>query len=146
MADGDGQLSSVRILVVDDYEPFRRWVCATLDAWPGFQVIGEASDGLEAVQKAKDLKPDLILLDIGMPALNGIEAAHRILRLVPAAKILFLSQQHDPDIVEKALSNGAKGYVHKQNASTDLLTAINAVLRGDRFVNTQLGRTSNPLT
>jgi CheY-like chemotaxis protein len=145
MAHGDGQLSSARILVVDDYEPFRRWRCVTLEAWPRFQVIGEASDGLEAVQKAGDLQPDLILLDIGMPALHGIEAAHRILRFVPAAKILFLSQQNDPDIVAKALSNGAKGYVHKQNASTDLLPAIEAALRGDRFVSTGLGRTRNPL-
>jgi DNA-binding NarL/FixJ family response regulator len=145
MAHSDGQLSSVRIFVVDDYKPFRRWVCSTLEAWPRFQVIGEASDGLEAVQKAENLQPDLILLDIGMPALNGIEAARRILRFVPAAKILFLSQQNDPDIVAKALSNGAKGYVHKQNASTDLLPAIEAALRGDRFVSTGLGRTRNPL-
>jgi len=127
-------------LVVDDYELFRRWVCATLEAWPEFQVIGEASDGLEAVQKAEDLQPDLILLDIGMPALNGIEAAYQILQVVPATKILFLSQQNDPHIVAKALSDGAKGYVHKQNASTDLLPAIKTVLRGDRFVDTRLGR------
>jgi len=108
-------------------------------------VVGEASDGLEAVQKAEELQPGLILLDIGMPLLNGIEAAPRILRLVPAAKILFLSPQNDPDIVSKALSNGAEGYVHKQNASTDLLPAIRAVLRGDRFFNTRLGTTSNAL-
>jgi DNA-binding NarL/FixJ family response regulator len=137
MADGDDGLCSVRILVVDDYESFRRWVCATLEAWPEFQVIGEAADGLEAVQKAVDLQPDLILLDIGMPALNGIEAASRILQVVPAAKILFLTQENDPDIVANALSDGAKGYVHKQGASTDLLPAIAAVLRGDRFVNTR---------
>jgi|SRR5579872_1678164 len=115
-------------------------------SWPGFRVIGEASDGLEAVQKAEDLQPDLILLDIGMPTLNGIAAAHGILRLVPAAKILFLSQQNDPDIVAKALTNGAKEYVHKQNANTDCLPAIKAVLRLDHFFNTRLGRTSNPLT
>jgi DNA-binding NarL/FixJ family response regulator len=119
MGDGDGQLSSVRILVADDYDPFRRWVCATLEAWPGFRVIGEASDGLEPVQKTEGLQPDLVLLDVGMPALNGIEAAYRILRVVQATKILFLSQQNDADIVAQALSMGAKGYVHKQHASTD---------------------------
>ena len=78
----------VRILVVDDFEPFRHFVCTTLKARPELQVIGEAADGLEAVQKAEELQPDLIFLDIGLPTLNGIEVASRIGRLVPAAKIL----------------------------------------------------------
>jgi DNA-binding NarL/FixJ family response regulator len=82
----------VRVLVVDDHQPFRNFVCSTLQARPELQVVGEASDGLEAVQKAKELQPDLICLDIGMPTLNGIEAAHRISQLVPAAKILFMRQ------------------------------------------------------
>ena len=98
------------------------------------RIIGEASDGLEAVQKAEELNPDLILLDIGLPKLNGIEAAHRISRLVPAAKILFVSQENDKDIVAAALSNGAKGYLRKQNAGTELLSAVEVVLRGNRFV------------
>ena len=130
MANGD----AVRILVVDDFEPFRRFVCALLAARPELQVIGEASDGLQAMQKAEELQPDLILLDIGLPALNGIEAAHRISRLVPAAKILFVSQENDKDIVAAALSNGAKGYLRKQNAGTELLSAVEVVLRGNRFV------------
>ena len=124
----------IRVLVVDDFEPFRRFVCATLAAKPELQVVGEAADGLQAVQKAEELQPDLILLDIGMPTLNGIEAAHRIARLVPAAKFLFISQENDMDVVAAALSNGAKGYVHKQNANSELLSAIATVLRGDRFV------------
>jgi DNA-binding NarL/FixJ family response regulator len=130
MANGD----AVRILVVDDFEPFRRFVCALLAARPELQVIGEASDGLQAMQKAEELQPDLILLDIGMPALNGIEAAHRISRLVPAAKILFVSQENDKDVVAAALSDGAKGYLRKQNAGTELLSAVEVVLRGNRFV------------
>jgi DNA-binding NarL/FixJ family response regulator len=130
MANGD----AVRILVVDDSEPFRRFVCALLAARPELQVIGEASDGLQAMQKAEELQPDLILLDIGMPALNGIEAAHRISRLVPAAKILFVSQENDKDVVAAALSDGAKGYLRKQNAGTELLSAVEVVLRGNRFV------------
>ena len=134
MANADNLPSSVRILVVDDYEPFRRVVCATLAVRPELQVVGEASDGLEAVQKAEELQPDLILLDIGLPTLNGIEAAHRISRLVPAAKILFVSQENDTDVVAAALSNGAKGYLRKQNAKSELLSAVEAVLRGDRFV------------
>ena len=110
------------------------FVCAILEARPELQVIGEAADGFEAVQKAEELQPDLILLDFGLPTLNGIEAAHRISRLVPAAKILFVSQENDTDVVAAALSNGAKGYLRKQNANSELLSAIEAVLQGDRFV------------
>ncbi len=127
-------MSSRSVLVVEDYKPFRRFICSTLGRRPELQVVGEASDGLEAVKKAEELQPDLILLDIGLPTLNGIEAACRISRLVPAAKVLFVSMSNDTDVVTLALSNGAKGYVLKENAQTDLLPAIEAVLRGDRFV------------
>jgi DNA-binding NarL/FixJ family response regulator len=108
---------------------------------PELQVIGEASDGFQAVQKADELQPDLILLDIGLPKLNGIEAAHRISRLVPSAKILFISQESDTDVVAAALSNGAKGYLRKQNANSELLSAVEAVLQGDRFVSEELTST-----
>jgi DNA-binding NarL/FixJ family response regulator len=127
-------MSSRSVLVVEDYEPFRRFICSMLGKTPQFQIVGEVSDGLQAVQKAEELQPDLILLDIGLPTLSGIEAAHRICRLLPAAKVLFVSQNNDADVVTAALSNGAKGYVRKQNAKTDLLPAVEAVLRGDRFV------------
>ena len=126
--------SSIRVLVVDDYEPFRRFICSNLESRPDLQVVGEASDGLEAVEKAQALKPDLILLDIGLPSLNGIEAAQRISRLVPTATIIFLSQIRDADVVQEALSNGAKGYVLKQDAGIDLMLAIETVLRGANFV------------
>jgi DNA-binding NarL/FixJ family response regulator len=116
------------ILVVDDFEPFSRFTIATLQARPEWQIIAEASDGLQAVQKAEQLKPDLILLDIGMPNLNGIEAAERISRLVPDAKMLFVTQESDPDLVATLLSNGAKGLVLKVNASRELLPAVEAVL------------------
>lgn len=127
-------MSSWRVLVVEDYEPFRRFICSMLAKRPELQIVGEASDGLQAVQKAEELQPDLILLDIGLPTQNGIEAACRISRLVPAAKVLFVSQHNDVDVVTAALSNGAKGYVRKENAETDLVPAVEAVLRGDRFV------------
>jgi DNA-binding NarL/FixJ family response regulator len=130
-----------RVLVVDDFEPFRHFLCATLEVRPELQVIGEASDGLQAVQKAEESQPDLILLDIGLPKLNGIEAAHRISRLVPSAKILFISQESDTDVVAAALSNGAKGYLRKQNANSELLSAVEAVLQGDRFVSEELTST-----
>ncbi len=127
---------TVRILVVDDFEPWRRMVCSILQARPDFCVVAEVADGLEAVQKTTELQPDLILLDIGLPTLNGIEAAHRISGLVPSALILFLSQHSDADVVAKALSNGAKGYVCKEDAMFDLLPAVEALLRGAHFVST----------
>jgi DNA-binding NarL/FixJ family response regulator len=125
--------SAVRVLVVDDYEPWRQNICSMLKACPEFQVVGEASDGLEAVQRAEELKPDLILLDIGLPKLNGIEAESRISRVLPEAKILFVSQNSDPDVVAVALCDGAKGYVHKLDAAEELLPAVQAVLRGEHF-------------
>ena len=124
----------VRILVVEDFEPFRRYVCAALQARPEWRIIGEASDGLEAVHKAEELRPDLILLDIGLPTMDGIEAAKRISTLVPGAKVLFVSQQKNADVVAAALSNGAKGYVLKANAGRELMPAVEAVLEGRRFV------------
>jgi DNA-binding NarL/FixJ family response regulator len=131
-------MASLSVLVAEDYEPFRRLICSMLGKKPELRIVGEATDGLQAVRKAGELKPDLILLDIGLPTINGIEAACRMSRLVPAAKILFVSQNNDPDLVEAVLSNGAKGYVRKENVRTDLLPAIDAVLCGDRFVSTGL--------
>ncbi len=126
--------STVRILVVDDYEPWRRFVSTTLQKQPTLQVIGEALDGLEAVQKAEELHPDLIVLDIGLPSLNGIEVARRIRKLSPKSKILFASQGSSADVVQEALGTGAHGYVVKTDARRELLTAVNAVLRGEHFI------------
>ena len=95
-------------------------------------------DGLEAAQKVQELQPDLILLDIGLPKLNGIEAARQIRKLSPASKILFVSENRSRDIAEEALSTGAGGYVVKSDAATELLPAVEAILRGKRFVSTSL--------
>jgi DNA-binding NarL/FixJ family response regulator len=105
---------------------------------PDCQVIAEASDGLEAVQKAEDLKPDLVLLDIGLPKLDGIEAARQIRRRSPNTEIIFLSQNSNLDVVRAALSTGALGYVRKTDARRELLPAIDAVLRGKQFVSSSL--------
>ncbi len=127
-------MSSIRILITDDYEEWRWQVRRVLDARPEWQLIFDASDGLEAVQKAQHLKPEIILLDIGLPKLNGIEAARQIRRYSPNSRIVFLSQQNDLDIVRSALSTGALGYVCKTDAHSELLPAIDAALRGKQFV------------
>jgi DNA-binding NarL/FixJ family response regulator len=131
-------LSSIRILVVDDFEVWRREVLLLLQARPQWQIIAKVSDGSEAVHKARDLKPDLILLDIGLPKLNGIEAARRIRQLSPGSKMIFLSQSNDRDIVRAALGAGALGYVRKTDAGSELLPAVDAVLRGEQFVSSSL--------
>ena len=128
------QLSTARILVVDDVALFRQFVVELLGKRPELQVVGEASDGLEALQRAVELRPDLILLDIGLPSLNGIEAARQMRSLVPESKIIFLTQESSADVVEAALSLGARGYVAKIKARVDLLAAVEAVLLGMTFV------------
>jgi DNA-binding NarL/FixJ family response regulator len=138
------EVSTTRILLVDDYEPWRRFVSTTLQKQPTLQVIGEAVDGLEAVQKAQQLQPDLILLDIGLPTLNGIEAARRIRELSPKSKILFVSENRSWDIVEEALRTGAGGYVVKSDATRELLPAVKAVLGGRRFVSASLAGNDLP--
>jgi DNA-binding NarL/FixJ family response regulator len=92
--------------VVEDYEPFRRFVCSTLKKRPEFEVICEVPDGLEAVHRAQELRPDLILLDVGLPTLNGIDASRRIRTLSPESKVLFVSQEFSPDVVEEAFRLG----------------------------------------
>ena len=108
--------------------------CVPPSKRPEWQIVGEASDGIEAVHKAKELQPDLILLDLGLPSLNGIEAAQRIRNLAHDSKILFLSQESSPDAVQEALSLGALGYVKKAFAGTELLIAVESVLQGKQFV------------
>ena len=130
--------SPIRVLVVEDFEPFRRSVVSMLQRQQELQVIGEASDGLEAVRKAQEMQPDLVLLDIGLPSLNGIEVARQICKLSSGSKILFVSQETSTDIVQAALGTGAKGYVVKSHGGSDLLIAVNAVLRGERFVSSSL--------
>jgi DNA-binding NarL/FixJ family response regulator len=98
----------IRILVVEDYKPLRQFVCSALEQRAEFQVVGQASDGLEAIQKAAELQPDLILLDIGLPKLNGITAATRIGQLAKKSKILFWSQDNDAEIVKVALRTGGR--------------------------------------
>ena len=100
---------AVRVLVVDDFEPFRRAIRSLLGKNPDLQIIGEASDGLEAVRKVQELQPDLILLDIGLPTLDGIEAARQIRTLCPAPRVIFVTQESDEHFVQEAFRVGVMG-------------------------------------
>ena len=128
----------LRILVVEDHALFRRITCEALQR-RGESEIFEAADGLEALQKAEALQPDLILLDINLPKLHGFEVAVRIGTLAPHARLLFMSQESAPDIVRHTFSLGGHGYIHKPCAGTDLLSGIDAVLSGHRFVSSSVG-------
>jgi len=129
---------ALRILAVDDFEPWRRFVSSALQQQFGLHTFLEVSDGLEAVYKAENLRPDLILLDIGLPTLNGIKAASRIRDVSPDSKILFLSEESSPEVAEAALEAGGAGYVVKSDAGRELLAAINALREGRRYVSSRL--------
>jgi DNA-binding NarL/FixJ family response regulator len=131
-------MSSVRVLIVDDFAPWRGFVIGHLEQQPHVRVLGYASDGMEGVQKAQELQPDLILLDISLPKLNGIEMARKVRKLVPKAKILFLSSNADPDVIRAAFSAGGAGYVLKVDAAAALLAGMEAVLLGRQFVSSSL--------
>jgi DNA-binding NarL/FixJ family response regulator len=125
---------TVRILLGEDFEPWCRFVVSLLQEKPEWRIVCATSNGLEAVKKAKELRPDLILLDIGLPKLNGIEAARQIRKLTPESRIIFVTQESSADVVAEALSFGARGYVLKMRAGGDLLIAMEAVLEGKQFV------------
>jgi DNA-binding NarL/FixJ family response regulator len=123
-----------RVLIVDDHESWRRHISSFLGKTRGWQVIGEAADGWDAIQRVVALRPDVILLDMEIPGLNGMEIARRIVASDPAAKILFLSAHPSLDIVEAALAAGGRGYVLKMDAGDELLTAMEAIVAGERFL------------
>jgi DNA-binding NarL/FixJ family response regulator len=124
-----------RILVADDFEPWRRFVSSLIfmekHKW---RIVGEGCDGIETVKKAEELRPDLVLLDIHLPNLNGLEAARQILQIVPDSKVLFLSGFDSLEMVEAALKTGAHGYVVKLDAARELIRGVESVFRGERFV------------
>ncbi len=132
----------VRTLVVEDNAQFLQHICSSLLSHAYVEIVGEAQDGIEAIQCAARLQPDLILLDIGLPSLSGIEAAHRIRTLAPNARIIFLTQESSLDIVEEALNLGAWGYVIKSQSGRELPLAIDAVIRGTKFVSAGLPQPS----
>ena len=133
------------MFVVDDFEPWRRFACSALSREPELEFVGEVSDGLAAIQKAQELQPDLILLDIGLPSLNGIPAGRRIREVSPKSKILFVSENRAEDTVMETFRTGGRGYVVKSDAGSELLPAIRAVLRGELFASACLGLSNEDL-
>jgi DNA-binding NarL/FixJ family response regulator len=127
-----------RVLVVEDHEWWRRCICEELEQPSQWEVVGAVSDGIEAVQKARDLKPDVILLDVGLPGLDGIQAARRMLAHDPTARILFVTEQQSLEIAEVALGIGARGFILKSDVGRDLLPAMDAVVEGERFVSARM--------
>jgi DNA-binding NarL/FixJ family response regulator len=125
--------SIVRVLLVDDFGPWLNLVQTYLGHRPNIHILDVATDGSEALRKAEELQPDLILLDVGLPKMNGIEAAARIQKCAPKCAMVFLSQCADPDVVRAAFKAGGSGYVLKSDATKDLMDAIATVLRGELF-------------
>ena len=130
---------SYRVLVVDDFEPWRRHIASTLGERARWRIVGEAADGPDAVNKAADLRPSLILLDVGLPMMNGIEAARRILAHDPNLKILFVSEHQSWEIAEAALCTGARGYICKSDSGRELSPAMDTIADGRRFVAERFG-------
>lgn len=130
----------IRVLLVDDYEPWRRFISTYLGQKSWLKLIGEVGNGVEAVHQAQELRPDLILLDIALPGMNGIQAARRILARQPLARILFASSNRSVEVVEEALRTGALGYLLKSDAASDLLTGVRTALEGKRFISSTLSR------
>lgn len=142
-------MSRARILIVDDHEIFRRGLRSLLESRPEFEILGEAADGLQAIEKATQLKPDLIVMDVSMPQLDGLQATRQIRKKLPHTKILILSQHDTSHMLAAALEAGANGYVTKSQVSRCLLSALDAVSNGRSFswngqgVETQAKSTGN---
>ena len=130
--------SCVTVLLVDDLGEFRAAISSLLRKQPELQIVAEASDGVEAVEKSQQLQPDIILLDIGLPRLNGIAAARQIGEVAPQSKIIFVTQETSADIMKKAIGSGGMGYVVKTKVESELLKAIELVLEGKQFIGSGL--------
>jgi DNA-binding NarL/FixJ family response regulator len=126
-------MATFRIMIADDHEVVRKGLISLLQAQPDWQVCGEAGDGREAVEKAQQLKPDVVILDIGMPSLNGLEATRQILKTNPQARILILTLHDSDQVVREVLNAGARGFLLKSDAARDLVAAVEALRRDKTY-------------
>ena len=133
-------MPELRILIADDHELIRRGVRTLLEAEPGWKVVAEASDGQEALEKAKETKPEIVVLDIGMPRLSGLEAARRLKRTLPQIKVLMLTMHDSERLAWEVLNAGALGYVTKSDTARDLVIAIEALRRDKTFFTPKVDR------
>ncbi len=127
-------MDKIRILVVDDHAIIRDGIRALLDLHEDIEIVGEASEGKEAVEKAQELMPDVVVMDIAMPVMDGLEAARRIKRKIPKTKVLVLTQYDNKEYVLSAIKAGVSGYVPKRALGSELVSAIRAVCHGDSFL------------
>ena len=126
-------MAAFRIFIADDHEVVRKGLCALLQAEPNWEVCGEAADGRDAVEKVRELKPDAIILDIGMPGLNGLEATRQIMKDDPRARVLILTFHDSDQVVRDVLNAGARGFLLKSDAARDLVVAIEALRRDKTY-------------
>jgi DNA-binding NarL/FixJ family response regulator len=126
-------MATFRIMIADDHEVVRKGLISLLQAQPDWQVCGEAADGREAVEKAQQLRPDVVILDIGMPSLNGLEATRQILKVNPQARVLILTLHDSDQVVREVLNAGARGFLLKSDAARDLVAAVEALRRDKTY-------------
>jgi DNA-binding NarL/FixJ family response regulator len=131
-------MKAYRILIADDHEVVRRGIRALIESHPGWEVCGEAQDGREALERAREVRPDLVLLDVGMPNLNGLEAARQILGSCTATHILILTMHYSPQLVREIFAVGARGFLLKSDAGRDLVAAVEAVQNHRTFFTSQV--------
>jgi len=130
----------LRILIADDHEVARKGIRSLLESHPGWEICGEASDGREAVASVTKLKPDVLLLDIGMPNLNGLDATRQILAIMPEARILILTVHDSEQVVREVLAAGARGFLLKSDTGRDLVTAVEALQQGRTFLTSKVAQ------
>jgi len=134
------RMTTARILIADDHEVVRKGIRAILEAHPGWEASGESADGRDAVEKAAALKPDVVIIDIGMPQLNGLEATRQILKNRPNTKVLVLTMHESEQVVQQVLEAGARGYLLKSDASRDLVRAVEELLRNKTFFTSKVAQ------
>jgi len=128
----------IRILVVDDWPEWQRFLQIKLESECNFQIVGLANDGLDGVRQAAELQPDVVLMDLNMPVLNGLDATRRIREVSPCSRVLFISENRCRELVSAAFEAGAGGYILKSDSSSDLMAGIRALLENKQFLSSSL--------